>query len=273
MSSQKVLFLGSFFLYTLYYRLTIHDAFNCDENPTVFPGDCCCEVYSGVICLQFPSTASQDCYALYEEAMIARAKVKMLMNFLVFVSLLYFMWEMKRCCCGEANVSPVPYTYEEFNVSTVSYTYDEFNDSPVSYNYEEFNVSPSRSRNGRSPNSYDLERRKLILQNFIQSKVPRRRNDLMIANERTSLLSSIPNTLPVITEDASIDITTEDEEKNQQQRKTSFKGACPVCLEDYKEGDDVAWSRFKCNHVFHWHCIQDWLMESEECPMCRVKLF
>ena len=46
--------------------------------------------------------------------------------------------------------------------------------------------------------------------------------------------------------------------------------ACPICLETYKAGEDVAWSHNEeCFHAFHLECIVDWLMKSDECPMCR----
>lgn len=46
--------------------------------------------------------------------------------------------------------------------------------------------------------------------------------------------------------------------------------ACPICCEDYTKGDDIAWSKNEeCCHAFHTECIVPWLMEHEECPMCR----
>jgi hypothetical protein len=178
---------------------------------------------------------------MYEEAMVARAKVTILMDLLIGVSLLWLMWEIYKC-------------FNEFNGRQVTSTNSYSTDS-----------SP--------PKSPGEERRKLILQHVIHSKVPRRSNDLIFSYEKTSLLRSIPNTLPVIIEDVSIESLTANKENYEERLETSFKDACPVCLEDYIEGDDVAWSRGKCSHVFHLGCIQDWLMESDECPMCRVNFF
>lgn len=46
--------------------------------------------------------------------------------------------------------------------------------------------------------------------------------------------------------------------------------ACPICLEDYKKGDDIAWSKNeKCHHAYHVDCIMEWLMKNNDCPMCR----
>ncbi len=49
----------------------------------------------------------------------------------------------------------------------------------------------------------------------------------------------------------------------------SFK-CCPICLEAYKAGDEIAWSKNDhCYHAYHSDCIVGWLMERNECPMCR----
>lgn len=45
---------------------------------------------------------------------------------------------------------------------------------------------------------------------------------------------------------------------------------CPICLENYKVGDEIAWSRNDdCYHAFHLECILGWLMKHDECPLCR----
>ena len=59
---------------------------------------------------------------------------------------------------------------------------------------------------------------------------------------------------------------------------------CVICLEAFRVGDVVAWSRTFlenadteiCNHVFHNECIVGWLMHSTEmhdaCPSCRAAI-
>jgi hypothetical protein len=45
---------------------------------------------------------------------------------------------------------------------------------------------------------------------------------------------------------------------------------CPICMEPYKAGDEIAWSKNEeCHHAFHLDCILNWLMNNDECPMCR----
>ena len=55
---------------------------------------------------------------------------------------------------------------------------------------------------------------------------------------------------------------------------------CVVCLEAFRVGDVVAWSRAlldatdkeTCHHVFHKDCIVSWLMQAthDDCPSCRA---
>jgi len=46
---------------------------------------------------------------------------------------------------------------------------------------------------------------------------------------------------------------------------------CSICLEEYKAEDEIAWSRnHDCAHAFHLDCILDWLMDNEDCPLCRA---
>lgn len=45
---------------------------------------------------------------------------------------------------------------------------------------------------------------------------------------------------------------------------------CPICLDDYEAGDDICWSaNKKCHHAFHLDCMSAWLMNNDDCPLCR----
>lgn len=46
-----------------------------------------------------------------------------------------------------------------------------------------------------------------------------------------------------------------------QQRK------CTLCLEPYKDPSVTT-----CGHVFCWACVQDWVREKAECPLCRTSI-
>jgi hypothetical protein len=45
---------------------------------------------------------------------------------------------------------------------------------------------------------------------------------------------------------------------------------CAICLEDYKVGEDIGWSRNPlCHHAFHKDCILESLEVHDSCPICR----
>ena len=49
---------------------------------------------------------------------------------------------------------------------------------------------------------------------------------------------------------------------------------CPICLDTYKAGDDIVWSKNeKCYHAYHLGCIENWLMDHNECPICANNYF
>jgi len=48
---------------------------------------------------------------------------------------------------------------------------------------------------------------------------------------------------------------------------------CCICLDDYVKGEKIAWGKTnECNHVFHEECINLWLKENDDCPLCRCNL-
>lgn len=45
--------------------------------------------------------------------------------------------------------------------------------------------------------------------------------------------------------------------------------SCAICLDDFK--DFEVCKRFpSCDHVFHSHCIDLWLVHRRTCPICRT---
>lgn len=47
---------------------------------------------------------------------------------------------------------------------------------------------------------------------------------------------------------------------------------CSICLEPYKDNDEICWSKNdECKHCFHLDCMTNWLMDHDECPICRSK--
>jgi len=42
---------------------------------------------------------------------------------------------------------------------------------------------------------------------------------------------------------------------------------CSICFDQYCINDEIALT--KCNHYFHVTCIEKWLGQSYNCPVCR----
>jgi len=48
---------------------------------------------------------------------------------------------------------------------------------------------------------------------------------------------------------------------------TESQKCCNVCLEDFKEGDEVR--QLDCCHAFHKKCIDRWISQVASCPICK----
>eukprot|EP00980_Cylindrotheca_fusiformis_P019561 scaffold6784_cov108-Cylindrotheca_fusiformis.AAC.3 len=46
---------------------------------------------------------------------------------------------------------------------------------------------------------------------------------------------------------------------------------CNICLEDFKEGDDMRLLK-PCSHAFHTNCVDQWLCKASFCPICKNEL-
>ena len=45
--------------------------------------------------------------------------------------------------------------------------------------------------------------------------------------------------------------------------------ACSVCLDEFKENDEVITLPCSDRHIFHAHCIKEWLQRNNICPLCK----
>jgi len=43
--------------------------------------------------------------------------------------------------------------------------------------------------------------------------------------------------------------------------------SCIICMEPLKKGEAVR--ILECTHVYHSKCIDQWIQESNTCPMCK----
>ena len=110
-----------------------------------------------------------------------------------------------------------------------------------------------------------FRRRMAHFQELIQRGDYEALNQLLIGegdiNNRVGLLEADFNRIPI--EEYSQSLT--------QMLSLSHLQECPICFEDYKNGDQVMVLP-KCKHAFHPECIKGWLVRSPLCPMCRANV-
>ncbi|KAJ7535291.1 hypothetical protein O6H91_12G026400 [Diphasiastrum complanatum] len=41
--------------------------------------------------------------------------------------------------------------------------------------------------------------------------------------------------------------------------------------EEYEEGDDLG--RLECGHSYHAVCVKQWLVQKNQCPVCKASAF
>ncbi|XP_059654804.1 E3 ubiquitin ligase BIG BROTHER-related-like [Cornus florida] len=52
--------------------------------------------------------------------------------------------------------------------------------------------------------------------------------------------------------------------------KSSPDDLCTICLENFSDGDLS--TRMPCSHIYHEHCIVQWLNTNHSCPVCRFEM-
>jgi hypothetical protein len=59
-----------------------------------------------------------------------------------------------------------------------------------------------------------------------------------------------------------------DDDEQQQSQANPEQTQCMVCLQGFQGEDQVRGLR--CLHIFHACCIDNWLIKTAVCPICRV---
>lgn len=49
------------------------------------------------------------------------------------------------------------------------------------------------------------------------------------------------------------------------------EGRCAVCMAGFRIGG-AGGTQVPCGHVFHLHCIAQWVSVNSSCPLCRARL-
>ena len=60
------------------------------------------------------------------------------------------------------------------------------------------------------------------------------------------------------------------EKKNIIYENGSSPRVCSICLDEFTENTPLI--QLNCNHMYHPHCINDWLQRQPSCPLCRCEL-
>ena len=47
---------------------------------------------------------------------------------------------------------------------------------------------------------------------------------------------------------------------------------CVICLEKYKDKDDITFLPCDPRHHFHSNCIEMWLLNHAKCPVCNIEI-
>mmetsp|Transcript_493 Transcript_493/g.795 ORF Transcript_493/g.795 Transcript_493/m.795 type:complete len:294 (-) Transcript_493:87-968(-) len=56
-------------------------------------------------------------------------------------------------------------------------------------------------------------------------------------------------------------------------RRPTANDECSICLLSYKPGQTICLAKnTRCKHVFHHDCIEEWLKDHSDCPLCRTNL-
>lgn len=81
-----------------------------------------------------------------------------------------------------------------------------------------------------------------------------------------------PSPTPSITVDSEFNCDTDVVSDLKYQKETHFKdlgSECPVCLSVFTDGEEIRQLSL-CKHSFHATCIDMWLSNHSNCPICRA---
>jgi len=48
--------------------------------------------------------------------------------------------------------------------------------------------------------------------------------------------------------------------------------SCSICLKEFF-GAEVVFELVNCKHLYHFHCINEWLKNEKICPICKKYVF
>lgn len=54
-----------------------------------------------------------------------------------------------------------------------------------------------------------------------------------------------------------------------QHVSAEIEGKCSICQEEYEVEEEVG--KLECGHAYHLHCIKQWLVRKNACPVCKAE--
>ena len=111
-------------------------------------------------------------------------------------------------------------------------------------------------------------------------------NNLNSERETTeTTVTSLPKSSTNFQKGCTVTTSSSRNTHHTQNGIVQHKLECSICLEHFASGDTIAWAKdggdppatlnitvnndAGCDHVFHKDCLQAWLLDHSECPLCR----
>ena len=89
-------------------------------------------------------------------------------------------------------------------------------------------------------------------------------------NRKTEASSGVPESNRSVATSDTPDLSLHDKNRSRSDTMGSADLCCPICIQDIQVGDDVCYSKYCEQHLFHLDCIVNWLSTgSTLCPCCR----
>ena len=152
--------------------------------------------------------------------------------------------------------------YNSINLENQFSNESNSNNSEISLVNSQYAESLSNSINSVIPMSIDYNNNNGIFvpQLFARPQLRNQRNNNNINVRNPSILNSSNDNEYLLYEFSLQNVDKLDDDKKK----------CIICLEDFKNGDNVSF--LPCTHFFHFKCINSWFKNKNICPLCKKEI-
>lgn len=88
---------------------------------------------------------------------------------------------------------------------------------------------------------------------------------------RTPRITNVSRYLEMALQQANLDRQA-GAQLNEEILKEQIYDGCVICLEEFNKNEKIR-VLVSCQHSFHGHCINEWLLVHRSCPICRLSVF